>query len=188
MNESPPKEDRRVRKTKAALRAAIVSEVAARGYEAVTVEDIAASADVTRASFYKHFANKEELLADVVSTFASEIRTALDSATSRLNRFVILLEHAQREPQLSRIISEGQGDGIALRRFLSIATEVLRDQIEEVPALIEGLTDEELSLSIDLEAARVMAGMHWFLHTGLTPAAAAERLVAAMDRNLRWPD
>ena len=49
--------------------------------EIVTVADIADRAGMTSAAFYYHFASKEELLEEVVETFA---QTWVEAATSRL--------------------------------------------------------------------------------------------------------
>jgi hypothetical protein len=54
--------DRRVRKTRLALKEALVSLILERGFEAVTVQDIIDRADVGRSTFYVHFVDKYELL------------------------------------------------------------------------------------------------------------------------------
>ena len=54
--------DRRVRKTRKALRDALVELTLEKGYAAVTVGDIADRADVGRTTFYAHFTDKEDLL------------------------------------------------------------------------------------------------------------------------------
>jgi AcrR family transcriptional regulator len=61
------KPDRRVARTRQALMSAFVGEVLTRGYEAVSVEDIARRADVGRSTFYMHYRSKEELLRESVS-------------------------------------------------------------------------------------------------------------------------
>ena len=61
------KTDRRVARTKAALMSAFVGEILSRGYESVSVEDIARRADVGRSTFYMHYRSKDELLREAVS-------------------------------------------------------------------------------------------------------------------------
>lgn len=67
------KKDRRVERTQQLLRAALLSLIEERGFEALTVQDIIDRANVGRATFYAHFENKEDLL---VSGFEG-LRTAL---------------------------------------------------------------------------------------------------------------
>ena len=64
MEEKP---DRRVARTRQALMSAFVGEILTRGYDAVSVEDIARRADVGRSTFYMHYRSKEELLRESVS-------------------------------------------------------------------------------------------------------------------------
>jgi len=48
---------RRVARTRAAIEDAFVQLVLERGYDRVTVEDIASRADLARATFYAHYPN-----------------------------------------------------------------------------------------------------------------------------------
>ena len=54
--------DRRVRRTRALLRDALVTLILEKGYNAVTVQDIIDRANVGRSTFYAHFENKDKLL------------------------------------------------------------------------------------------------------------------------------
>ncbi|GAA4071660.1 TetR/AcrR family transcriptional regulator [Nonomuraea soli] len=63
--------DLRVRRTRKLLREALIELVGERGYDTVTVRDIAERAMVNRATFYAHFDDKYDLLLDVIGgTFA----------------------------------------------------------------------------------------------------------------------
>jgi AcrR family transcriptional regulator len=62
MPRSPKPRDRRVERTQRLLREALIAEILAKGYDAVTVQDIIDRADVGRSTFYTHFADKEALL------------------------------------------------------------------------------------------------------------------------------
>lgn len=61
--------DRRTRRTRQAIKAAFVSLILERGFEAVTILDVAKRADYNRGTFYKHFVGKEELLQEIRSEF-----------------------------------------------------------------------------------------------------------------------
>jgi AcrR family transcriptional regulator len=54
--------DRRTERTRTALMAAFVDLLLTRGYAAVTVEEIAARANVGRSTFYMHFSGKDAIL------------------------------------------------------------------------------------------------------------------------------
>lgn len=66
--------DRRVLKTKKALRQAFLTLVAEHGYEPVSVQAIVARADVGRATFYAHYADKEDLLIESLEMLGDHLR------------------------------------------------------------------------------------------------------------------
>ncbi|MEO3796960.1 TetR/AcrR family transcriptional regulator [Nonomuraea sp. B10E15] len=65
--------DLRVVRTRAHLRAALVRLAGERGYVAVTVGDIAGLAMVNRATFYRHYEDKEDLAVDVLAKAIEEV-------------------------------------------------------------------------------------------------------------------
>ena len=79
-------EDRRVRKTKAALQQAMIELVIEQGYEAISIDAIASRADVTRATFYAHYPSKAALLTAVVDAFADDVIAALGEVRLRALR------------------------------------------------------------------------------------------------------
>lgn len=54
--------DRRVVRTKAAIRDALISLIEEKGFDAFTVSDITARADINRGTFYLHYRDKYDLL------------------------------------------------------------------------------------------------------------------------------
>ena len=116
-------EDRRSRRTRGALRDALVSLVLERGYAAVTVEDIVAAADVGRATFYTHFKDKEALYDHVVSSVLQDLKERLaavltpEDAGFTGEPVAEVFRHATEQPDAYRMILRGEGDGRGLRAF-----------------------------------------------------------------------
>jgi AcrR family transcriptional regulator len=54
--------DRRVQRTRALLRDALMSLIAEKGYRAITVQNIIDRANLGRSTFYAHYQDKEDLL------------------------------------------------------------------------------------------------------------------------------
>jgi AcrR family transcriptional regulator len=54
--------DRRIQRTRNALREALMALMVERGWDAIDVQALCDRADIGRSTFYQHFANKEELL------------------------------------------------------------------------------------------------------------------------------
>ena len=61
------KPDRRVARSKRALKEALTDLILERGYEAVTVQDVIDRADVGRSTFYAHFLDKDDLLMAILA-------------------------------------------------------------------------------------------------------------------------
>ena len=62
-----PSTDRRVGKTRKALKEALTDLILEKGYEAVTVQDVIDRADVGRSTFYAHFVDKDDLLMAILA-------------------------------------------------------------------------------------------------------------------------
>src|SRR4026209_1950526 len=62
-----PRPDRRVGKTRKALKEALTDVILEKGYEAVTVQDVIDRADVGRSTFYAHFTDKDDLLMAILA-------------------------------------------------------------------------------------------------------------------------
>jgi AcrR family transcriptional regulator len=59
----------------AQLRAVARAEFGRRGYEATTIRDVAAAANLSTGSVYRTIGSKEELLASIMGTFPAAVRT-----------------------------------------------------------------------------------------------------------------
>ena len=62
MHAKPEKSDRRVERTIAALRKALIDLILEKHYDTITVQDIIDRANVGRSTFYIHFRDKEDVL------------------------------------------------------------------------------------------------------------------------------
>ncbi len=61
------KADRRVARSRRALKEALTDLILEEGYEAVTVQDVIDRADVGRSTFYAHFVDKDDLLMAILA-------------------------------------------------------------------------------------------------------------------------
>ncbi|MGW0251946.1 TetR family transcriptional regulator [Nocardia goodfellowii] len=125
-----PPEDRRVRRSRRALREALVSLTLERGYSSVTVEDITARADLGRATFYSHYTDKDDLLQQIVTDLIEDLNRRLEPLADPgevgfTGKPVLeVFRHAAEERDAYRVILRGEGDGRALRRYIEDRTAV----------------------------------------------------------------
>lgn len=65
--------DRRVRRTRRRLRDALIALVLEQGYDNITIQEITDRADLSRATFYLHYKDKDELLASSLEEMFDEL-------------------------------------------------------------------------------------------------------------------
>ena len=80
-----PCEDRRIAKSRRALRGALIELMEERGYDALTVNDLCERADTSRGTFYNHFRDKDGLLA----VLEDEVMADLDALQGRMQSITL---------------------------------------------------------------------------------------------------
>lgn len=106
--------DRRTRRTNRALRRAFASLVLEKGYEHIGVEDITERADVARATFYAHFADKEALFIDTFQDLLGEMvarlsEVPIEPGAINTGFFCELFRHAEEQPDLYQACFSASG-------------------------------------------------------------------------------
>lgn len=90
------------------IRRAAARLISEKGYEATTVDEIAALADVAKGTFFNYFPRKDALLAELWEELLEDVRDSLGppaewsgSGPERLTRFFLAIgERVHRDPQL----------------------------------------------------------------------------------------
>jgi AcrR family transcriptional regulator len=146
------KQDRRTRRTRRILREALHSLILEKGYERVTVRDIAHRADVGRSTFYVHFENKDKLHLSAFdqvreSLLKSEKNDAADQTTGDLNlNSLLLFQHAYESRRFYRVLAgKDAGNSFLKNMFRQTRDLVLQELQNSVP--------EERKKSPEIEVA-----------------------------------
>ncbi|HJJ28082.1 MAG TPA: TetR/AcrR family transcriptional regulator [Methanocorpusculum sp.] len=104
------KSDKRYVKAEAKLRNALLELIDRYGYEAVTIKDIAEEAGTGRATFYKHYNTKSELLAAIEQQMKEEISAVISASfpgTGReaaLARVIALLTYFENHIRPAQVL------------------------------------------------------------------------------------
>ena len=181
------KPDRRIQRTRQALRQALMVLIKGKGYDSISVEEITQQANLGRATFYLHYKDKEDLLIDEFSELANErARTLseipfsawlpnLENPDYRIENkpttpFLMVFQHIADNAELYRILLISEKSDRILGRIRKIITqsitEFMQTKVENdpIPLLFE--------VPIDLLAAyfsgALLSCVNWWLEQGLS--------------------
>lgn|SRR5512145_1100026 len=124
-------QDRRVRKTRQQLRDALINLILERGWDAISVQDICARADVGRSTFYVHFADKEELLLAGLEELHEGLDLQRMQATGSFAFVDGLVEHAKDKARLLRAIVGKRSSPNIQRRFREVVMQLVAAELSE---------------------------------------------------------
>jgi AcrR family transcriptional regulator len=107
--------DRRVRRTKKSLEAALIALALEKEYDEITIQEITDRADIGYRTFFRHYADKDDLLKVVLKSTMMELRELMtppplesfidpNFKASDLPNSAILFRHAQENSNLYRVL------------------------------------------------------------------------------------
>lgn len=156
---------------------------ARRGVEGGVIDEVIATAEVSRGSFYNHFRTHDELLGAVAQEVGNQlleivdpvIRTIADPAARVACGVRLTLAVAQAHPHLAAFLARVGPPALGAQ---SLATEVLP---RDIRAGIESgrFTPMDPRLAFDLITGPVLAGFHTLLSTRV-PAHYPREMAAAV--------
>ena len=163
--------DRRVRRTRELLRAALLAAILEKGYERVTVQDIIDRADVGRSTFYAHFRDKEDLLFYGLE----ELRTAFAAAAEDPARSPTLqvFEHFWGHQEVWQAMAGRRGAEVFLRYLHGLLADLLRGHLRTrlPPGETPGETQVPLEAVVEFATSTLIGlGTHWWTEQDKPPS------------------
>jgi AcrR family transcriptional regulator len=164
--------DRRVARTRAMLQQAHISLILQKGYEAITVDDICAAANVGRSTFYAHYTGKDDLRRSglehlrrlLVERQKQALAGAGDIRERSLGFSLTMFEHARDHLDLYKALVGGRGGAIALGTIRQILSELVRNELASTATKSADVIPRELVVQYVVGA--FMAVMTWWLDGG----------------------
>ncbi len=187
------KTDRRVERTRELLQKALVELIAQRGYDAITVQDIAERANVGRTTFYLHYTGKDELFMSCHEAIVSRLHIGLFHPLSRQELLspetpagmTSAYRHLEEDRALLYPIFQGRDSQLILRKIRERSARELEANLRAV------FREAESAIPLDM-LANYLAGaqialMKWWLekrrpHTPQALTRALHRLQRAAIR------
>ena len=129
-------EDRRTQKTRKALQEALISLMFEKSYDAILVQEILDRANVGRSTFYTHYRDKDELLAEGLQGLKELLRqaqlatvVAADKKYEKVIGFSLaMFEHAHDHKKLYRSLVGGPGWVIVSQRLEEILVQLMQEE------------------------------------------------------------
>ena len=118
MSKKQKKLDPRVVRTRQQLRAALVSLIEEKGFDALTVQDITDRAELNRATFYLHYQDKQELLVKSLRDAIDELVADIGASTDEQGQLVFdeslrsikaTFEHVAQHAHFYRVMMSAEG-------------------------------------------------------------------------------
>lgn len=182
------KTDLRVQRTRKMIIEAFFKLVETKGYEAVTIQDIADEAMINRATFYAHFKDKQHLY-DAIFTFTLSAFTAILDSQQLVNGNRVRVKHIEELlTQLYINIQENKSFFLTImdNNFNEHFRKRLAEIIEEKYATIFSqlrITENDIDVPIDFVIEYMtsifIGTLHWWItsETDMTPNHLAQLFI-----------
>ena len=177
-------QDRRVRRTRRALREAMLDLMEEKGYDQVTVEELTDRADIGRTTFYLHYSAKQDLLLEQFGELLDQLvdqlsQIPLSSWQQAGESFTVgdhpsrpicmIFQHAADNKDLYQIVLQGEGVDQASERLQVIMTNAVNTFLSHKL----GEESDQLTLKIPIElfgnyfAGAMLGVIKWWLEADM---------------------
>jgi AcrR family transcriptional regulator len=173
--------DARIRRTNRQLGKALVSLILEQGYSDISTQAITERAQVSRATFYRHFTTKEALLLHVLDELIGELNAIL--APGNMDKpeddGLVIFEHVRENGRLYQVLVKGDGTQGILDRLQQQALLEAESRFRA-----QGLTDGP-DVPLRVAANQVVVGTMglikwWLAHAEPFPPERMGRIYAQL--------
>lgn len=161
--------DRRARRTRQTLHETLMRLTVERGYDGLSVADIAAAADVGRSTFYAHFTDKDDLLRSAAGSLRNALiqehaAAGLDGNTGpdRVLGFShFMTAHMAEQRILFRALMRGRAGPILLDLIRHALCDIVRAEL--APGVKSGNAPLDDELSVQFLVGAYISVLTWWL-------------------------
>ena len=181
------KTDRRIQRTRLALRTALLDLLKQKKYDEISLEEITERANVGRATFYLHYKDKEDLLLEEFSEMANERAQTLseipfsawfpadDSPESKSQKHIsprpllMVFQHVKEHSDLYYILLKSSKSSRNVERIRKISTEAIVKFVETKLATdpIPILFKVPIEFFAAYFSGALMSTVDWWLEEGM---------------------
>ena len=172
--------DRRARRTRTALHEALMHLTVERGYDDLSVADIADRADVGRSTFYAHFTDKDDLLRSSLAALRSilvqeQAATRHDGPDGLFGFTRFFTSHLAEQQALYRAMMRGRSGAIMIDYIHHAIADILRTEL--APHARSTTAGFDIELTVQFLVGGYLSVLTWWVERGAT--APPERIEQA---------
>lgn len=168
------KDDLRVKRTRKLIRQAFFALLRSKKFEKISIQEIADSAMINRATFYAHYADKQDLYDSLIDDFVTDFVEVLDDSAPIEGKNVKVKEiekmlarfydFVRINPEIAQIVIDKAQDQALIDRFLDILTE----RYAELFAKLE-VREQDFKVPNDFVLSYILAILVGTLKWWITP-------------------
>jgi AcrR family transcriptional regulator len=178
------KVDRRINKTKAALKKSLHTLILEKGYDEISIQEITDHADLGRATFYLHYQDKDELFGDILRDIADTYFQTLSPQEIHTNTLLDekilegVFDFSKEYASLYNKLNDGRSGVVGFR----LLTQIVRKEIAkklQMSADDDLMTLCKLTLTENYLAGATLTLVFWWLENNMPiPSKSMSQLLA----------
>jgi AcrR family transcriptional regulator len=165
--------DRRTLRTRQALHQALLRLTVEKGYDQMSVADIADAANVGRSTFYAHYTDKDDLLRQGIGYLRTMLTDPGQDGSDPLQFSRFLTEHLREQRRLYQAIMQSSAGAIVITSLRDSLCDIVRNGLRKR----RGSASDEIEVQFVVGAYVAVAT--WWLDRG------AKEPVEAIDQKFR---
>ncbi len=163
------KMDRRVIRTRRALREALIALILEKGYESITVQDITDHADLNRGTLYLHYRDKQDLLLSSSKEVYNELLAQFTPISAQNlsmdipeRHLTIVFQHAAANANFYRVMLGEHGVPAFITRLRRLISQVSLERLQALRTLVP-LKSFPAELVVGFSGGAVIGVLEWWL-------------------------
>ena len=172
---SPAKVDPRIRRTRRALRDALVSLILKKEYSSISIKEITERAEVAYITFYRHYETLDQLLMEVLDEGLAELLARIETLAKRSDTSDLetegrlIFEYIGQNADLFRILFKSQSVTRVRKKVVRDVAVIFQRACMPLARLGNSVT---INITSNHIATSLLSLIEWWLDNGMNPPPA----------------
>lgn len=177
------KVDRRIVRTQEAIKKAFIELMSEKKFDSITIQDIADTANINRATVYLHYLDKYDLLDKIIEEHINNMVTHCDSEAEMdwIESTVLCMEYLEKNYLFFLTILTSEGAPYFRSRFAKNGIEEFKKDVDITKGKNLGQNEEIVA---EFAANAYLGVVEWWLKNGMPypPREMAEKVGDLLER------